>query len=311
MQVICISHANTVSYYKLNFSECLYEYSWSTEDENNFSYHHQRGFKVVSLVLPEDTRMSQTCVGLPAWAQISLSGCCLAAGRSRTGKSTSGRVASSAARTHRPRWTACLEECLHLDQTRGQKHTKLADYFMILYNSTCLSCSNKVNQHYNGDRIHASWLKQAKPKLYTPHIGWKEHTSFNQYKRLTANEGSAQLLHLLFCCFQQFLLQLADEKREHTSGVEWSSHGNVFAALHRYKPVYMCLCVESVLPCNCVHGSWSEYNSAWNGPAPESFCASFLPVTKRSSVSFNCLGVRVSVCVEYIKCCGAFEHVLQ
>lgn len=42
----------------------------------------------------------------------------------------------------------------------------------------------------------------------------------------------------------------------------------------------MYVCVEGVLPHNCVHGSWSEYNSAWNGPAPENFCASFLPVKK-------------------------------
>ena len=65
----------------------------------------------------------------PAWAQISLSGCCLAAGRSRMGKSTSARAASSAARTHRPRWTACLEECLHLHQRRAtQRHTHHYDW---------------------------------------------------------------------------------------------------------------------------------------------------------------------------------------
>lgn len=116
---------------------------------------HWRGFKVVSLVLAEDACMPQICIRLPAWAQISLSGCCLAAGRSRMGKSTSGRVVSSAAHTHRPRWTACLEECLHLDQTRWQTHIQLAEQRLgvqsqshillscTVYYSLCLSCSKK------------------------------------------------------------------------------------------------------------------------------------------------------------------------
>lgn len=53
-----------------------------------------------------------------------------------------------------------------------------------------------------------------------------------------------------------------------TQGVVWN---NFRSTSHRN----VCKCV---LPYNCVHGSWSECNSAWNGPALESFCASFLPV---------------------------------
>ena len=64
--------------------------------------------------------------------------------------------------------------------------------------------------------------------------------------------------------------------------------------------------VLSVLPYNCVHGSWSECSNAWNGPAPENFCASSLPVTK-SKLWLRVFGVFVIMC-EYIKSCRVYEH---
>lgn len=77
------------------------------------------------------------------------------------------------------------------------------------------------------------------------------------------------------------------------------------------------LIIRDELPCNCVHDSWSECNSAWSGPAPESSCASSPPATKHNclcvctwTINVRILIISLGVFMTWDVCSYLYSHLL-